>query len=131
MWFCSYLYNKGVITGEQFANAVSEQLSRRPLLGKIAIEKGKLNIKQVMKVFAVQADDLKKPFGQLAVELGFLTKQDLSQLLLDQIELAPDLADILVQQGAITVSQKLRELHNAHNDLGSFECRSQPLCLQG
>ncbi|MCA9217759.1 MAG: hypothetical protein KDB27_32040 [Planctomycetales bacterium] len=110
MWFACYLHKKGIITGDQFAEAVREQLSRRPLLGAIAIQSGKLSVKQVMRVFTVQADDLEKAFGELAIELGFLTEEDLAQLLLEQANSAPQLSEILVETGALTREQMLDEL---------------------
>jgi len=114
MWFSSYLREKGVISGDQFADAVREQLSRRPILGKLAIQKRKLSIKQSFQVFGAQADALdEKPFGRRAVELGFLNEAELSELLMEQEDSVPKLGEILVEMGALTSSRMIDELHSA------------------
>ena len=83
MWFASCLCEKGIITGGQFAEAVREQLSRRPILGLLAMREGKLTMKQSREILSAQADAMEKPFGQLAVELGFLTREELVHLVVE------------------------------------------------
>ena len=49
-------------------------------LGRLALESGKLTMKQVFAVLEEQADN-DKPFGETAVELGYLTKRQVNTLL--------------------------------------------------
>ena len=105
MWFASILHEQGVITGDQFAAAVREQLLRRPLLGMIAVQQGKLTVRQVREIFSAQATCLKKPFGEIAIELGMITEEELSELLFMQSNSVPQLRDILVELGILTEEQ--------------------------
>ena len=77
------LVRRGIITAEQFVQAVEWQLDQRPRLGRLALESGKLTMKQVFAVLEEQTDN-DKPFGETAVELGFLTKRQVNNLLKQQ-----------------------------------------------
>ena len=112
MWFACYLYEEGIITGDQFAQAVREQLSRRLPLGRLAIELGKLSLSEVMKILRVQADELEKSFGQIARELSYLTKEQLDLLLLAQEQQATPIGDIMLELGFIDRIQLVRETQN-------------------
>jgi hypothetical protein len=121
MWFASYLFEKGIITGDQFAKAVREQFSRRPLLGRVAIHRGMLTLRQCRKILSAQADTMEKPFGQLAVELGFVTREELADLILEQAESTPSLGEILVETTVLSRSQMLDELRQARQEAGYYE----------
>ena len=60
------LVRRGLITAEQFVQAVEWQLAQRPLLGRLALESGKLSMKQVFAELEAQTDN-DKPFGETAV----------------------------------------------------------------
>ncbi len=115
MWFASHLFEKQIITGDQFGQAVRLQLARRPRIGAMVISQGLLTIKQVMAVLSAQADKLERPFGELAVDLGYLSREQLARLLFEQDRQAPPLGDILMEQGALTVDDFRRELSNARS----------------
>ena len=119
MWFAVYLYQMGKITGDQFAQAVTRQLSERPLLGQLAVKEGKLTVKQIMQVFAVQADQPQKPFGQIAISLGYLTEKELSDLLRLQSESVAPLTHVMVELGYFTQAELMRELRLAKKSRGS------------
>jgi hypothetical protein len=55
---------------------------------------------QVFKILNVQAQQ-RRPFGRIAVELGFLTEEGLADLLQAQARCNKSLGDILVEMGAI------------------------------
>ncbi len=120
MWFASYLHTKGIITGEQLAQALKLQLDDRPLLGNLAMREGKINANQFMKIIMAQANSQSLSFGTIAVELGFLTPDDVSQLLILQSESVPPLSAFLIKIGAITQEQKRRELALARQNVS--EC---------
>ncbi len=116
MWFASHLFAKNLITGDQFAEAVRLQLERRPRIGALVISQGLLTIKQVMAILTAQADNLERPFGELAVELGYLTREQLAQLLFEQNRQAPPLGNILLELGALSVDDFRRELRIARTE---------------
>lgn len=94
------LVRHGVITAEQFVQAVEWQLAHRPRLGRLALETGKLSMKQVFAVLEAQTDN-SKPFGETAVDLGFLKRRQVNTLLKQQAERTPPLAQCLIEIGAV------------------------------
>ena len=115
MWFASYLYEKGVITGQQFAEAAKIQLQRRKKFGTIAMNLGKLSIKQLMEILSIQADNLDAPIGEIAIQLGFLTRSDVAEILAVQSTDVPDFGQILVEMCIITEEQMADELRKVHD----------------
>jgi len=114
MQFGLYLVNHGLITANQFVQALEAQLASRPLLGSLAIETGKLSVKQVFSILRSQADMPQKLFGELAVQHGFLAEDDLSGLLYQQSQRGNSMALILVELGfaeANDIDEQLAEYH--------------------
>jgi len=52
MQFGLYLVKHGMITASQFAQALEAQLASRPQIGALAIETGKLTVKQVFGILS-------------------------------------------------------------------------------
>ncbi len=84
MQFGLYLVKHGMITANQFAQALEAQLASRPQIGALAIEAGKLSVKQVFSILRTQADTPHQLFGQLAIQAGFMTEDELVVLLYQQ-----------------------------------------------
>lgn len=99
MHFGIYLTENGLISCEQFMEALKHQLSSRPLLGALAIETEKLSVKQVFHILRIQAETPGELFGELAVEQGFLTEADVASLILLQSMRVRPLAQIIVELG--------------------------------
>lgn len=118
MWFAAQLYKAGKITARQFADAAVEHLSRRPVLGELAIRNEQMTITESMQTLAAQVDLPGKSFGELAVELGFLSADDIPVLLAQQAESAPSMGEILVEQGAITEDDLKEDLRGVRAQLG-------------
>lgn len=112
MWFASYLYRRGFVTAEQIVEASIVQNDRRIPLGKLALETKKMSVKQVAKVLNAQTEEGKR-FGQLAVQLGFLTDQDVAYLLMVQNDRLPSLMKVLIEMGAIDQETADIEFGNA------------------
>lgn len=94
------LVRRGLISATQFVDAVELQLNRRPRLGRLALETGKLTMKQVFAALEDQTSN-KKPFGETVVEMGFITRYQLNSLLRLQRDRTPSLGDCLLELGAI------------------------------
>lgn len=111
MWFELFVYESGLISSEQLAHALRVQLSRRPLLGELALKTKLLSVRDVMKILAAQADQPVSQFGQLASELGIATNESIALLLMEQSRMTPDFGDILVELGYLTpyTLEKARE----------------------
>jgi hypothetical protein len=111
MQFAMYLVDNGVISCEEFFEAMKLQLSTRPQLGALAIEMRRLTFRQVFSVLRTQCDEPNTLFGELAVRLGYLTEQDVAQLLAEQASRAMPLVEVLVENGF--VSAEAAEHHYA------------------
>jgi hypothetical protein len=94
------LVRRGLITADQFVQAVEWQLDQRPRLGHLALQTGKLTMKQVFAVLEEQTVN-DNPFGEIAVELGFLTKRQVTSLLKLQNDRVLPLSQCLIEIGAI------------------------------
>ena len=105
LWFAAQLYQRGVVSADEFAEAVSRQIADRPPLGSVAIARGKLSKSEVADICAAQVNAGHKRFGEVAVEMGLLTDDDVDELLAVQSESVPDLLEIFEKMGTLTRSQ--------------------------
>lgn len=95
------LLHDGLITAEQLVAALERQIEQMPQLGQVAIEEGKLNVNELFSVLRVQADLPQERFGETAIELNLLSREEVAELLLLQSERKRPLHSILVEIGAI------------------------------
>ncbi|GAB5407245.1 MAG: hypothetical protein Aurels2KO_54760 [Aureliella sp.] len=102
MKIATQLYQRGLVSAEQLADAICVVASRRKPIGQIALERRLLSMRQTMDVLAYQSDNPDLPFGRAAVQLEFLTEIDVTALLGIQEEKAPTLSEVLVELGHIS-----------------------------
>jgi hypothetical protein len=102
MQFAVFLVDNGVITCEDFFEALKLQMHSRPQLGALAIELHVLTCRQVFSILRVQCDEPNQLFGEIAVRLGYLTQQQLTELLEEQTARLAPLGDILVEHGFLS-----------------------------
>ena len=62
-------------------------------------------MKQVFQVFEEQAGNERARFGEIAVVLGYITSDELDELLADQVRHRPPIGELLVDTGALTREQ--------------------------
>jgi hypothetical protein len=117
MQFGLYLKNKGVITAEQLVAALEEQLGSLVPIGQLALEENVLSPRDIFAVLQAQSDSPNVRFGDLAVEMGLMTRADLMRLLMIQADRKRPITEILVGQGAVTP-------HKAASEMASYR-RSQ------
>jgi hypothetical protein len=89
---------------EEVADAVSERRSQRPAIGRLLLSHRKLTMRQVFEVLKEQASSPKR-FGEIAVEKGFVTESDISEMLWLQSLLCPTLLDVLISRKVVTAEQ--------------------------
>lgn len=111
MDFGVYLVRRGTITADQYVDACERQIDSRRKLGELALSYQMLSMKQVMGLLEDQLDS-PLPFGQLAVQKGYLTDSQLLELLGLQIETCPSIADVLIEQKALTKRKLQQELRH-------------------
>ncbi len=105
MRFGMYLFHKGIITAEQLVAALEAQSRDQPQLGQLAIEEGKLSVRDLFMILRVQSDTTQDRLGETAIELGLMTRRDLAELLMLQSDRQRPLQDILVEQQVLSVEQ--------------------------
>lgn len=110
MHFGLYLKKKGVITAEQFVAALELQLATLPRIGQLALEEGLISPRQVFDVLQVQRKLPEMRFGNLAIEMGLMTRNDLTRLLMIQADRKRPLAEVLVMEGMLNGKIVAREL---------------------
>jgi hypothetical protein len=110
MQFGLYLKNKGVITAEQFVAALEVQLGSLVPIGQLALEENVLSPRDIFAVLQAQSDSPNVRFGDLAVEMGLMTRGHLMQLLMIQADRKRPITEILVEQGALTSQKAASEM---------------------
>ena len=102
--FGNYLVTKGIITKEDYRNAIAEQFKRKGKIGVLAVEEGWLTVEQAEKINRAQKMyDLR--FGELAVEKKYLTQEQVDALLKKQGHTYMHFLESLLDSGKVTVSQ--------------------------
>jgi hypothetical protein len=110
MQFGLYLKNKGVISADQFVAALEEQLGSLVPIGQLALEENVLSPRNIFTVLQAQSDSPNVRFGDLAVEMGMMTRGHLMRLLMLQADRKRSIAEILVSQGALTQQKAASEM---------------------
>jgi hypothetical protein len=95
---------RGWVTIDKIRAANAIRRKRRPVLGKLALTERILTMAQVFRILEEQAGT-NEMFGEIAVRLEFLTEAELAVLLSAQSAMTPPLADVLVDEGIITLNQ--------------------------
>jgi hypothetical protein len=101
MHFGLYLQKKGVISAEQLVAALEEQMRTLVPIGQIALEEGKLAARHIFSILRAQNTAPSVRFGDLAIEMGLLNRDDVMFLLMIQSDRKKPIADILVGQGVL------------------------------
>lgn len=103
-FFGRFLVQEGIITETQLDDALACQGEINHRLGDFAMARGDLSAGQVQRIFDEQRTvDL--PFGEMAVRLGFLTRETLAELLFAQQVHCARLGEVLIMLEAISVDQ--------------------------
>jgi hypothetical protein len=111
MQFGIYLVENGVLSCEEFYEALKLHVRSRPQLGALAIQTRKLNFRQVFAILRAQCDAPNELFGELATSLGYLTQDDLAQLLAEQEQRSLPFKQALVDSDIL--SEDVVEQHYA------------------
>ncbi len=110
MKFGMFLHQQRKITAEQLVAALAHQSKELPPIGLIALEEGRMAAQDVFRVLRVQTDLPHDRFGDIAVELGLLTKRDLAELLMLQSDRRKPIDKCVVELGFLTALQADEQL---------------------
>lgn len=110
MHFGLYLKNKGLISAEQLVAALEVQMRTMVPIGQLALEEGILSPREIFIVLQAQSTSPRERFGELAIEMGLLTRDQLMRLLMLQSDRQQPISEILVKQGVLGQQQMTAEL---------------------
>lgn len=119
MHFGLYLKNKGIISAEQLVAALETQLNTLTPIGQLALEEGIIRPRDIFDVLRAQSEVPNVRFGDLAIEMGLMTRDDLMRLLMIQADRKRSVAEILVQQRVLTAERSAAEMIEYRRSLAS------------
>ncbi len=96
--FLEHLVANEVIDAEAALKVLDEQRAQTPPIGRISLLKGFLTMKQVFEILKSQVDSGLR-FGEQAIVLDYLTENELTELLEEQIASKPSIGGILYDMG--------------------------------
>ena len=99
MNFGVYLVRTGRLTSDEFLTLLETQIASRPKLGTLAIETGRLSVRQVFQILRRQCEQPGLKFGEAAVEMGFLNEDQLAALVYRQSIRAMPFGEIIALHG--------------------------------
>ena len=112
MIFGEYLVEQKIIQPEDLARALELQKTDRVPLGQLALQKGLIDNKQLFRILSRQRkpEEKDKTFGKLAVEMEYLSQDQVEVLLERQTHTNRLLGEILVSQGSVSQMELIKAL---------------------
>ena len=123
--FGIFLVENKYITANQFVSLVKKQLEKREAIGQTAMRNGLMDVEQVYQTLSLQSKKEYLSFGKAAIQLGFLTTTQYSQLLVAQAKNDVDIKELIIGNGWISRS-RLKQLLKQFRMGSSFEDRVPP-----
>jgi len=110
--FGEYLVEQNIIREKDLARALEIQKTDRVPLGQLAMQNGLIDNKQLFRVLSRQRkpEEKDKSFGKLAVEMEYLSQEQLERLLERQTHTNRLLGEILVSQGSVSQMELIKAL---------------------
>lgn len=102
--FGKYIVKKGLLTEEEYREAIQKHLSIRVPIGTIAVAEGLLTEAQTAEIHR-QQKQFDRLFGDIAIEKGYLTQEQVESLLHKQGNPYLQFMEVLLESGKLTISQ--------------------------
>lgn len=115
--FGKYLVEKGVISQQDYKDAVQKQLNVRVKMGTIAVADGLLTEEQAETINKLQKQ-FDKRFGDIAIEKELLTEEQVAGLLKKQGNPYMQFLEVLLDSGKVSISQMDTEFAAFQKDKG-------------
>lgn len=110
MHFGLYLKKKGIVTAEQLVAALEAQLTTMPRIGQLALEEGLISPRDIFDVLRAQRESPDVRFGDLAIEMGLMTRDEVMRLLMIQANRKRPLAEVFVAEGMLSQERMDEEM---------------------
>ena len=110
--FGEFLVKNSYVSPEAVLEALEAQIKARQPLGQLALQSKTIGAADVFKVLNAQKKEPEKGdrFGELVVEMGIMTQEQVHDLIKLQEEKIPLLGNLLVQKGAMGPADLVRAL---------------------
>jgi len=115
--FGEYLLYEGKIDAYELSVALDFQKQKHLIIGVLAVQEGFLNDRQLCAVLDYQRLSGKGLFGEIAIELGFLSKDNVDTLLEMQEESHIRIGEVLILLGAITRKDMEKTLNEFNSSM--------------
>jgi hypothetical protein len=102
------LVRSGLVSADDYVEALGRREEERPPLGQVAIEEGLLGVRQVLDVIRTQHVEPERRFGEVAIDKGYLTTSQVATLLMLQQERQRPVIDHLVELGRVSHEEAAR-----------------------
>ena len=96
------LVRHGLITADDYVEALFRRDNERPRMGQVAIEEGLLTARQVLDILNQQYARPGRRFGEIAIETGGLSQAQIDDLLDAQKGRQRPVIDHLIEMGCVT-----------------------------
>src|ERR1051326_7883027 len=110
MHFGLYLKKKGILTADQLVAALEIQLTTLPRIGQLALEEGIISPRDIFDVLRAQRESPGIRFGELAIEMNLMTRDELTRLLMIQANRNRPLIKIVIERGMLSPEQAAVEV---------------------
>ena len=96
-----FLVKESIATPTEVSDALDRQRTSRPPLGELAVREGTMRARDVDAVLTWKRFDRLRPFGEIAMDLGYINRRQLEELLRTQGQDTIPLLDILTAMGVL------------------------------
>ncbi len=112
MNFGDYLVRQSIIREKDLTRTLEMQKTDRIPLGQLALQKGLIDNKALFRILSRQrkVEGRNQTFGQLAIQLGYLSQEQISELLRMQTQTNRLLGELLVSQGFVSQVEMIKAL---------------------
>ena len=112
MFFGEYLVKEKIIRAEELQQALEGQKRNTIPLGQLAVQEGLIRSKDLFRILSAQRKETRagRSFGKLAVEMGYLSQDQIEELLVLQTQTNELLGESLVSLGFLDRSRLIQSL---------------------
>ncbi len=112
MNFGDYLVRQSIIREKDLTRTLEIQKTDRIPLGQLALQEGLIDNKALFRILSRQrkVEGRNQTFGQLAIQLGYLSQEQVNELLKMQSQTNRLLGELLVSQGLVSQVEMIKAL---------------------
>lgn len=112
MNFGDYLVRQSIIQEKDLTRTLKMQKTDRIPLGQLALQNGLIDNKVMFRILSCQrkVESRNQTFGQLAIQLGYLSQEQVNKLLKMQTQTNRLLGELLVSQGLVSQAEMIKAL---------------------